>query len=90
MPADACIELMECPNGPLLARGATAVQDPGGDKHVVTRFVVALCRCGRSSRKPWCDGTHKLLKPAAAAAGVGRFGVETAGREVTIRPRLSD
>jgi CDGSH-type Zn-finger protein len=85
MPADECIELMDCPNGPLLARGATSVQDTGGDRHVVTRSVVALCRCARSSRKPWCDGTHKLLKPAVAAAEIGRYEVDTTGREVTIR-----
>jgi hypothetical protein len=90
MPPDGCIELIDCPNGPLLARGATSVQGPGGDKHVVTRSVVALCRCARSSRKPWCDGTHKLLKPAVAAVGVAQYGVETTGREVRIRPPRSD
>jgi CDGSH-type Zn-finger protein len=84
MPAEIRVELIECPNGPLLVRGATSVRDPAGDQHLVTRSVVALCRCARSSRAPWCDGTHKLLKPAAAAARVAGYEVETTGRAVTI------
>jgi CDGSH-type Zn-finger protein len=27
--------------------------------------VVALCRCGQSARKPFCDGTHKTCGFAA-------------------------
>ncbi|WP_259336605.1 CDGSH iron-sulfur domain-containing protein [Clavibacter phaseoli] len=26
-----------------------------------TRSTVALCRCGVSSIKPYCDGTHRLV-----------------------------
>jgi CDGSH-type Zn-finger protein len=84
MPADSSVELMDCPHGPMLVRGATRVQDAAGE-HIVTRSVVALCRCARSSRKPWCDGTHKLLKPAAAEAGVARCEVQATGRTVTVR-----
>ena len=51
-----------CPGGPLLVRGADAVLDEQGEAHPVTRPVVAVCACGKSSRKPWCDGTHQVLK----------------------------
>jgi CDGSH-type Zn-finger protein len=29
---------------------------------------VALCRCGQSSKKPLCDGTHRTVSFRAAAA----------------------
>lgn len=50
-----------CPDGPLLVRGATTVLDDEGHEHAVTRPVVAVCACGKSSRKPWCDSTHKVI-----------------------------
>jgi CDGSH-type Zn-finger protein len=31
--------------------------------HAVRRPVVALCRCHRSDRLPWCDSTHKTPRP---------------------------
>ena len=49
------------PDGPLLIRGATTVQDENGEEHEVTRPVVAVCACGKSARKPWCDSTHKAI-----------------------------
>ena len=54
-------ELVVCPDGPLLVRGATSIQDADGQVHEVRRPVVALCRCDKSSRLPWCDGTHKVI-----------------------------
>jgi CDGSH-type Zn-finger protein len=63
------IELTYCPNGPLLVRGADVVSDSDGERHQVTRPVVAVCLCGKSSRKPWCDGTHKVITESAAARG---------------------
>ena len=50
-----------CVGGPLLVRGADKVQDETGQEHEVTRPVVALCMCGKSARKPWCDSTHKAI-----------------------------
>ncbi|HET7068174.1 MAG TPA: CDGSH iron-sulfur domain-containing protein [Nocardioides sp.] len=46
----------------MLVRGAEVVVDEDGAQHPVTRPVVALCVCRRSSRKPWCDGTHKAIR----------------------------
>jgi CDGSH-type Zn-finger protein len=54
-------EVVLCPDGPLLVRGATSIQDADGQVHEVRRPVVALCRCDKSSRLPWCDGTHKVI-----------------------------
>jgi CDGSH-type Zn-finger protein len=54
-------ELIDCPGGPLLVRGALAFRDATNDVHAITRPVAAICRCSKSSRAPWCDGTHKLL-----------------------------
>ena len=58
------VEATACPGGPLLVRGATRwpPSEPTGPASVpVTRPVVAVCRCARSSRLPWCDGTHKVV-----------------------------
>ena len=49
------------PDGPLLIRGADTIRDQNGDDHEVTRPVVAVCACGKSARKPWCDSTHKAI-----------------------------
>lgn len=47
------------PDGPLLVRGAAELQTEAGEPIEVTRRTVALCRCGLSTIKPFCDGTHK-------------------------------
>jgi CDGSH-type Zn-finger protein len=59
-----------CPDGPALVRGADEVVDSAGVAHPTTRPVVAVCLCGRSQRAPWCDGTHKVVTPAAPPASV--------------------
>jgi CDGSH-type Zn-finger protein len=47
------------PDGPYLVRGAYRIVDANGDEVELTRRTVALCRCGRSNQKPWCDSSHK-------------------------------
>lgn len=47
------------PDGPLLVRGAIELQTPDGEPLAAHRRTVALCRCGLSAIKPFCDGTHK-------------------------------
>ncbi|WP_036564539.1 CDGSH iron-sulfur domain-containing protein [Nocardioides halotolerans] len=52
-----------CPGGPMLLRGDHVVVDDEGVRHATKRPVSAVCRCGKSASKPWCDGTHKVLPP---------------------------
>lgn len=48
-------------NGPYLIRGPFVIVDQDGTEIEVERRVVALCRCGRSQIRPFCDGTHKAV-----------------------------
>ncbi|MEV4416839.1 CDGSH iron-sulfur domain-containing protein [Catellatospora sp. NPDC049609] len=54
-------------NGPLLLRGDFEIVTPDGERIEAGRSTVALCRCGRSRIKPFCDGTHKLIDFRAPA-----------------------
>jgi CDGSH-type Zn-finger protein len=54
-------EVVLCPGGPMLVRGAREVIDADGTRHPVDRPVVAVCRCELSAELPWCDATHKRL-----------------------------
>ncbi len=45
------------PNGPLLIHGNIHVKHKDGQT-ALTNKVTAFCRCGASSNKPYCDGTH--------------------------------
>ena len=47
-------------DGPLLVRGPFTLRDQNGNDIAVDRGTVALCRCGKSRLRPFCDGTHKL------------------------------
>ena len=49
-------------DGPLIVRGPVLLQDMHGGEILVERETVALCRCGRSRIRPFCDGTHKLTR----------------------------
>ncbi|MHA6693303.1 CDGSH iron-sulfur domain-containing protein [Homoserinimonas sp. A520] len=53
------VSIEACPNGPLLLRGDFELVDADGEAIEPGRRTVALCRCGMSSIKPFCDGTHK-------------------------------
>lgn len=48
------------PNSPLLTRGACEVYDADGAL-IFCGDKAALCRCGASSNKPFCDGTHAKI-----------------------------
>ena len=49
-------------DGPLLVRGPFRLQDQDGNEIEVGRKTVALCRCGKSRTRPFCDGTHALVR----------------------------
>jgi len=46
-------------DGPILVEGPVALTAPDGSVDVHDRLF--LCRCGSSSTKPFCDGTHKRI-----------------------------
>jgi len=48
-------------NGPLLVRGPVHLVDPEGNEFVVRARNIALCRCGASENKPFCDGSHARI-----------------------------
>jgi CDGSH-type Zn-finger protein len=45
-------------DGPLIIRGDFQIQSWDGIPIPAGRQTVALCRCGRSALKPFCDGSH--------------------------------
>lgn len=47
-------------DGPLVIRGAFRIVDQEGKPIETPRATVALCRCGRSRARPFCDGSHRL------------------------------
>jgi CDGSH-type Zn-finger protein len=53
--------IVACTDGPLLVRGAVTIVDSDGEPIPQHRRTLALCRCGASTIKPFCDGTHKLI-----------------------------
>jgi CDGSH-type Zn-finger protein len=48
-------------NGPLVVLGASKIVDHLGNEFPVPagKANVALCRCGHSQNKPFCDGSHR-------------------------------
>lgn len=48
------------PDGPLLVYGNLIIKDSEGNETLKSN-VTALCRCGGSDRKPYCDGSHSLI-----------------------------
>lgn len=55
-------------NGPFLVEGPVKIVDANGNVFPVAadKPAVALCRCGQSARRPFCDGTHNRCGFAAA------------------------
>ncbi|MEX2186345.1 MAG: CDGSH iron-sulfur domain-containing protein [Pirellulales bacterium] len=49
------------PNGPLLVEGPITIIDQNGNPFPINpdKPSVALCRCGASQNRPFCDGSHR-------------------------------
>ncbi len=59
-------------DGPLLVRGPFLLEDQNGNPIETDRSTIALCRCGKSRQRPFCDGSHKLVRfraPSGAEHG---------------------
>jgi CDGSH-type Zn-finger protein len=55
-------------NGPLIIEGPVELFDTDGNRITWDKPRLALCRCGASSNKPFCDGTHSRIGFQAAEA----------------------
>ena len=56
-------------DGPYLVSGAVELRDADGNAYPA-KETVALCRCGASTNKPFCDGTHSKVGFQAAERAV--------------------
>ncbi len=64
-------------NGSLLVDGEEVrLVDWNGDEYAITKRPFSLCRCGHSTRKPFCDGTHSRIGFQAAEAALGPAAVD--------------
>jgi CDGSH-type Zn-finger protein len=66
--ADVTIKILK--NGPYLVQGPIELLDASGNKVGAEKETVALCRCGASTTKPFCDGTHSKIGFQAAEEAV--------------------
>jgi CDGSH-type Zn-finger protein len=66
-------------DGPLLVRGPFRLQDQDGNEIDVGRRTVALCRCGKSRIRPFCDGSHQVVRFRAPSGAEARGGTATPG-----------
>ncbi|MEX2611406.1 MAG: CDGSH iron-sulfur domain-containing protein [Gemmatimonadota bacterium] len=58
-------------NGPYRVEGPVRLVDADGNEYDISgKPAVSLCRCGGSTRKPFCDGTHSKLGFEAAERAV--------------------
>ena len=65
--ADVTIEIIK--NGPYIVNGQVELKDADGRAYP-SKDRVALCRCGASTTKPFCDGTHSKIGFQAAETAV--------------------
>jgi CDGSH iron-sulfur domain-containing protein 3 len=56
------VKITPTDNGPYLVKGPISVVDAEGNAYDLTdQTTIALCRCGASGTKPFCDGAHVTL-----------------------------
>ncbi|ASO21662.1 CDGSH-type Zn-finger protein [Actinoalloteichus hoggarensis] len=70
MSEESAAEVVVYENGPLVLRGDVAIVGQDGAPVDARRRTVALCRCGRSAVKPFCDGSHKVVHFRAPGQGL--------------------
>ena len=56
-------------NGPYIVKGEVEMKDAHGKTYPAEKRM-ALCRCGASTEKPFCDGTHSKIGFQAAEKAV--------------------
>jgi len=63
--ADDPVEIVPYRDGPLIVRGPFTLCDEDGRPIETGRSTIALCRCGRSQLRPFCDGSHRRARYTA-------------------------
>jgi len=53
------VKIQALKNGPLLVSGVIEIVDHEGKPTPASKTPAALCRCGHSTAKPFCDGSHR-------------------------------
>jgi 3-phenylpropionate/trans-cinnamate dioxygenase ferredoxin subunit len=69
IPAMAHVTIETIKHGPYIVKGEVELIDADGNKFPVEKRM-ALCRCGASTEKPFCDGTHSKIGFKAAEKAV--------------------
>ena len=64
------VKITALKNGPYLVNGPIDLIGPDGKAVPTKEGNIALCRCGASAEKPFCDGTHSKIGFQAAAEAV--------------------
>jgi CDGSH-type Zn-finger protein len=65
------VKISTKPNGPFRVEGPITLIDVDGKEIDLTgKPAISLCRCGASTNKPFCDGTHSKIGFQAAEAAV--------------------
>jgi 3-phenylpropionate/trans-cinnamate dioxygenase ferredoxin subunit len=62
------VKIVVRPNGPYIVQGEFTIVDENGNE--MQPLKPALCRCGGSVTKPYCDGTHSRIGFQGATAAV--------------------
>jgi CDGSH-type Zn-finger protein len=63
------VEIKVRDNGPYKVTGPVTLIDAEGKRFAVPEGPIALCRCGRSQAKPFCDASHRAGFEACERAG---------------------
>ena len=66
----ASVKIRILDNGPLKVEGPIELVDANGNPIETKKDTVFLCRCGASTKKPFCDGAHSRIGFQAAAQAV--------------------
>jgi CDGSH-type Zn-finger protein len=75
VPAPEEVVIVPYRDGPYLVRGPVVMRDQLGAPIPALRQPIALCRCGKSRIRPFCDGTHQLIRFQAASGAERAPGV---------------
>ena len=79
------VSIQASENGPYIVKQLETLTNSKGES-IQTRKTIALCRCGQSANKPFCDGTHAQLGFSSAKVADGSLDKrdEYAGKTITI------